>query len=403
MTEIMQRLRIAAAALATLFVFGCGGGSGGGSTTTPPVPPPPPPPPPPPLSAVFSSIQDNVFTPTCATSGCHQGASAPQGLRLDEASSYALLVDVDSAEVPSIRRVAPGDPDNSYLIQKLEGTASVGAQMPLNGAALPQQDIDFIRQWITDGALDDRVPSAAPIRVSSLSPVPDSQLAVAPDSIVAMFDRELDASTANAMTFLLTASGGDGGFSEGNETSIAAPVTTPLMMPMSATMDLAGLTLTDDTYQVQLLGSGASLILDIDANALDGEFSGAFPSGDGSAGGDFAAEFSVVTPPSGLSFDQIQTQVFTPTCTNVGCHSGTSPPGGLNLEAGNSFSLLVGVASAEVPTLFRVDPGDADNSYLIQKLEGTAAVGQQMPLGGTPLNQTVIDDIRQWIDDGANP
>jgi hypothetical protein len=39
---------------------------------------------------------------------------------------------------------------------------------------------------------------------------------------------------------------------------------------------------------------------------------------------------------------------------------------------------------------------------LIQKLEGTAASGSRMPLGAPALDQTVIDDIRQWITDGAN-
>ena len=43
---------------------------------------------------------------------------------------------------------------------------------------------------------------------------------------------------------------------------------------------------------------------------------------------------------------------------------------------------------------------DPDNSYLIHKLEGTQAVGIQMPPAG-PLQQAIIDDIRQWIDDGA--
>ena len=42
-----------------------------------------------------------------------------------------------------------------------------------------------------------------------------------------------------------------------------------------------------------MLGAGGATIRDLDANALDGEFSGAFPSGDGAAGGDFEAEFIV--------------------------------------------------------------------------------------------------------------
>ena len=74
-----------------------------------------------PLTATFSSIQSQVFTPNCAISGCHAGATAPHGLRLDAGSSYALLVGVPSDEVPGVMRVAPGDPDGSYVVQKLEG------------------------------------------------------------------------------------------------------------------------------------------------------------------------------------------------------------------------------------------------------------------------------------------
>jgi hypothetical protein len=39
----------------------------------------------------------------------------------------------------------------------------------------------------------------------------------------------------------------------------------------------------------------------------------------------------------------------------------------------------------------------------VQKVEGTAAVGGRMPLGGDRLSDADIDLIRQWISEGANP
>ncbi len=169
--------------------------------------------------------------------------------------------------------------------------------MPVSGPSLSQSDINIIRQWITEGATDDRAGSLKSVRVSSLSPLPGSDLSTAPTAIVAMFDREIDVSTVNANTFLLERSGGDGTFGDGNEISIvAAAITTPAMNPRSATFDLAGVVLADDTYRVRLLGSGNSVILDIDANALDSEFSGDFPSGDGTGGGEFRAIFTVSAP-----------------------------------------------------------------------------------------------------------
>jgi len=352
----------------------------------------------------FSEIQANVFVPNCATTGCHLGAGAPQGLRLDDANSYGMLVGVPSSESGSKLRVAPGDPDNSYLIQKLEGTASVGAQMPLNAPPIEQASIDVIRQWITDGAIDDRVPSSSPIKVTSLSPVPGVVLTAAPGNIVAMFDRELDVSTVNALTFVLDASGGDASFGDGNEASVtAAAITTTAT---SATFDLTGIALANDTYRVRLFGSGASIIMDLDANALDGEFSGAFPTGNNTEGGDFEATFVLQVPVSAATLDALQVAVFVPNCAVSGCHTGPTGnnlPAGMDLSTADaSFANLVGVASRQQPTLSRVAAGDPDNSYLVQKIEGTAASGQRMPLGGGALDPAVIDDIRLWIANGAS-
>jgi hypothetical protein len=50
--------------------------------------------------------------------------------------------------------VIPGDPDGSFIIQKLEGRPAplLGDQMPQGGPYLDQSTIDVIRQWIKDGA-----------------------------------------------------------------------------------------------------------------------------------------------------------------------------------------------------------------------------------------------------------
>lgn len=99
----------------------------------------------------FTNIQKNVFTPYCTA--CHIGANAPQGLRLDETSSFDLLVGVRSVERPDLFRVEPGNADNSYVIRKLEGGPGIsGAQMPLNRLPLSQLTINSIRVWITRGA-----------------------------------------------------------------------------------------------------------------------------------------------------------------------------------------------------------------------------------------------------------
>ncbi len=275
--------------------------------------------------------------------------------------------------------------------------------MPLGAAALAQVDIDVIRLWITNGATDDRVaPPTAPVRVTSLAPMPGALLTAAPTQIVAGFDQDLDVTSVNLNTFIVTASGGDGTFGEANDVPIAATsISVPGANQRSAVFDLTGVVLADDTYRVRLLGTGASIIMDLNANALDGEFGGAFLSGDGLAGGDFIAQFSISTPVViGPTLDQIQTVVFTPTCATVACHTGAGAAAGLNLsDADTSFLELVGVPSSQNAAISRVAPFDPDNSYLIQKLEGNA--GTQMPLGLPALDPAVIAEIRQWITDGA--
>jgi hypothetical protein len=143
------------------------------------------------LTADFDSIQAHVFTPICTV--CHAGADAPHGLRLDVANSYNLLVSVPSVEVPSLFRVKPGDPDSSYVIQKLEGHAAVGARMPFGGPYLSSDVIAVIRQWITAGALRSST-SAMPasFAVATVVPAADDVLFESPAQIMIGFTQELD-------------------------------------------------------------------------------------------------------------------------------------------------------------------------------------------------------------------
>jgi hypothetical protein len=91
--------------------------------------------------ASFDSIQANVFTPKCA--GCHSGPSPPKDLNLDATHSYGDLVNVPSTEQPTVLRVKPGDPADSFLVQHIEG----------EGDGASTTDLSFIEQWIAEGAL----------------------------------------------------------------------------------------------------------------------------------------------------------------------------------------------------------------------------------------------------------
>jgi hypothetical protein len=105
-----------------------------------------------PLGATFLSIQARIFSPNCTQ--CHAGASAPLGFSLEASVSYGNLVNVQSVEVPELMRVRPGQPDSSYLVWKIEGTSGIaGGRMPSGLSPLSAEEIQAIRDWIADGAL----------------------------------------------------------------------------------------------------------------------------------------------------------------------------------------------------------------------------------------------------------
>jgi hypothetical protein len=165
---------------------GCGssgGGSGGttGSTS---------------LQPTLSSIQQVIFTPSCAVGGCHNTADQASAglLTLQSGASFASLINIPSYEVsPKLypdgggvqqgtgvqenlcsasttlaatvpKLVVPGDPANSYLIWKLTGKDATGAAiendtacsiMPkLSGLSVTTEQITAIQTWIQNGALN---------------------------------------------------------------------------------------------------------------------------------------------------------------------------------------------------------------------------------------------------------
>ncbi|GEM_PF-1405913 len=100
----------------------------------------------------FASTIAPMLAASCAIPSCHTGSNPSEGLTLDADKSYAALVNVPSLEVPALKLVAPGKPKASYLLLKVEGTASQGAPMPLTGTPLSAGQIQQISDWIAQGA-----------------------------------------------------------------------------------------------------------------------------------------------------------------------------------------------------------------------------------------------------------
>jgi len=237
------------------------------------------------LSATFDSIQDNVFTPVCTQ--CHAGANAPRGLRLDAGNSYALLVGVASSEVPALQRVKPGDPGSSYMIQKISGTAAVGARMPLDGPPyLPQATIDVISQWITLGA--PKASSEAPgeeialaksfgLQIATSAPLNGDTVTTPLSQLVVGFDRYLDATLANATTVTLERLD--------DHAMINANLSVPLANPWALLVKTPE-PLSDGVYRLVLRGSGGGALAGLDSRPLNSPT-------DSVVGKDSAIEFTV--------------------------------------------------------------------------------------------------------------
>ena len=111
------------------------------------------------LEPTFSAIQRDIFNATdsagrLACTGCHNPTGARfNGLNLTGSTAYATIVNVASVGKPSAIRVVPGNPDASYLVQKIEGAAGiVGVRMPQTPPYLTPNQIAIIRRWIELGA-----------------------------------------------------------------------------------------------------------------------------------------------------------------------------------------------------------------------------------------------------------
>jgi hypothetical protein len=123
----------------------------------------------------------------------------------------------------------------------------------------------------------------------------------------------------------------------------------------------------------------------------------------GALRGQLSLDGAAPTPPPAVTLTQLQATIFTPICS--GCHTGggASLPSSMNLSnAAASHAAIVGVASTQQPALQRVNAGNPDNSYLVRKIEGAPGItGSRMPLGGAPLDATLIANVRAWIAAGA--
>ncbi|MGP8216306.1 MAG: c-type cytochrome domain-containing protein [Bacteroidia bacterium] len=102
----------------------------------------------------FSSTIQPIFNTNCVT--CHSGPTAQGGLDLSTGNAYNYLVNVTSNDnggsYNNDTLVVPGSPTRSVLWNKVDNTGVNGGIMPPKPAVLPSYDINYIKEWIQQGA-----------------------------------------------------------------------------------------------------------------------------------------------------------------------------------------------------------------------------------------------------------
>jgi hypothetical protein len=150
------RLRIVCsfAVLSGALAVGCGGSGSSQDTNPNPIVTGP---------VSFSQNVQPIFNQTCATAGCHAGASAASSGNLDltAAVSFANLVNQPvsngcATQSPGVVRVKAGDTMGSMLWRKVAADPSrCFSPMPLGSSGLIHTDansFNTIQKWIQEGA-----------------------------------------------------------------------------------------------------------------------------------------------------------------------------------------------------------------------------------------------------------
>jgi hypothetical protein len=76
------------------------------------------------------------------------------GMNLTQEQSYSAIVNVPSSQRPSVLRIRPSEPNNSYLIHKIKGENISGFRMPQDLPPLSVEVIALFENWVKQGALN---------------------------------------------------------------------------------------------------------------------------------------------------------------------------------------------------------------------------------------------------------
>ncbi len=320
------------------------------------------------VSVFYDRDIQALFNRSC-TGGCHEpGGSGVVDTDLDLTSSvsYAELLDVTASK--NGPQVVSGEPESSLLVWKIEGLdasgrAVFGDPMPLGRPLLTAGEVAQVRTWIEEGALWSIAPPSPP-RVLSAAALGETTVEV-------IFDKAVETNSAQVATnYNLQEFDGQPVAIVSVQVEGSDRVVLILGAPLSA------------GNRFEILVSGVTDDSGLASNGASAEFR--------------------FTPVVSLAA-QIQ-PVFNAGCAFVGCHAASdqfAPGADLVLDAQIASAQLVGQSSAQAAGQILVVPGDPGASYLLAKLDGSATIGDRMPVGGPFLTPGETQAFRLWIEQGA--
>jgi hypothetical protein len=124
------------------------------------------------IDPTWPALREALIVPGCATAACHDAEAPAAALDLtgeaialrerlvEQRPAGALCGAGDFAEMPML---TPGEPEASLLwlkVAPLSPAERCGSAMPLSGAALSEQSLCALREWIAAGACADPTDSA---------------------------------------------------------------------------------------------------------------------------------------------------------------------------------------------------------------------------------------------------
>lgn len=336
----------------------------------------------PPCAPEIDSIYKTIFLARCGSMECHDSVQPAAGLNLVSPGVADRLVGVAAKGCPGWLLVTPGAPADSLLVDKVAGSPSCGAPMPVGGEPLDDALLACLGGWI-----DDAVPTCEtcgglacvdlkgdPDHCGECDTVCPPGASCAKGSCACPQGQDL---CVDGCADLKADSAHCGGC------DIACPKD-HVCAAGECALECGDLTPCD----------GVCVDVEVDPANCGGC---GLPCAAGTTcqagacvcGGDLGT-FAAVQP------------ILATNCAMPECHGPPTNEAGLDLSPQGAWASLVGVTSLQCGDQDHVVPGDPAASYLVDKLLGVKLCdGLQMPKQAPPLGDAELAAITGWICAGA--